>query len=388
MAIIGKAEPRSEGIIERVAELVGCEPAVIDAIIQVETNSDAFDPSKRLIIRPEFHKIKQCPYLDDAQKAKAMRLVQPRLLSYSIDPVRAGSVAWQYVDKLAAEFGEEAAFWMTSFGSPQIMGFNFQMCKYESPSAMVRAFADGEDAQLMAMGAFIISSGLKEACRLRKWKTIARGYNGVAYAVNHYDAKLAFAYEHSSRAKKTDTFVFPEDDVLELGEHGPDVKVLQLRLVELGFFCDADGDFGLETRDAVRAAQFRLGITVDGKVGPNTRKALAAASPKVPNAKPVTAIMTDSPTAQAGAAMTATGAVAGVVAAANEITTTASSVPLPNITDVDVILKSSESGIGLASKILAIGVDKLLIALSVGGLIFGLITIWRRIQAQRERKVG
>lgn len=389
MAIIGKAAPRSEGIIERVAELVGCEPAVIDAILQTETNADAFDPSRRLVIRPEFHKVATCPYLDAGQKKKAAALKPPRLPAYEIDPVHAGSVAWQWVDMMAANFGEEAAYWVTSFGSPQIMGFNFQICKYDSPSAMVRAFADSEDEQLMAMGNFIVARGLKDACRLRNWKAIARAYNGKNYAQNAYDLKLEHAYDRSSERRSTD-FHYPDDDVLEFGERGADVKGLQARLRELGYHVDPDGDFGAETRDAVRAAQYRLALPVDGRVTPSVRKALAAAPTKEPNAKPVMAIIKDSGTAQSAVAMAATGAVSTVVAAANAVVSTPLpvAVPLPGLTDIDVMLKTSETGIGLAAKILSIGVDKLLIALGLGGLIWGVITLYRRIQAQRLRKVG
>jgi hypothetical protein len=390
MAIIGKAAPRSEGIIERVAEVVGCEPAVIDAIIQVETNADAFDPSRRLVIRPEFHKVATCPYLDPDQKKKAASLSTPKLASYELNPVHAGSVAWQWVDKMAAEFGEEAAFWVTSFGSPQIMGFNFQLCKYESPSAMVRAFADSEDEQLLAMGRFIVATGLKEACRMRKWKVLARGYNGANYAVNAYDTKLAFAYEHSSRGKQDAIFHYPDDDVLEFGDKGQEVKDLQNRLCTLGFHLDADGDFGVETRDAVRALQFRLGLPVDGKVGPDTRKLMASAPTKEPNAKPVVAIVKDSGIVQSGIGTAALGSVSAAVAVANAVVTPVAQapLPLPGLSDVDALVKSSESGVSVMSKILAIGVDKLLIALAIGAMLFGGITIYRRIQAQRLRKIG
>lgn len=389
MAIIGKAAPRSDDIIEKVAANVGCEPAVIDAILQTETNADAFDPSRRLIIRPEFHKIATCPYIDPAHKKAALKIPQPKLPAYERDPVHAGSVAWQYVDRLAAECGEEAAFWITSFGSPQIMGFNAPMCGYDSPSAMVRDFADSEDAQLFAMGKFIVAAGLKEACRLRKWKAIARSYNGKDYAKNAYDSKLAFAYEHSGRARDTASFHYPDDEFLEFGERGNDVRALQERLRELGFHVDPDGDFGAETRDAVRAAQFRLGLPVDGKVSLDTRKALAAAPAKEPNTKPIGAIIKDSGTAQAGIAMAATGLASTVVATANSVVPTVPAmVPVTNLTDIDAVIKTSETGIGLASKILAIGVDKLLIAIGLGGIIFGLITLYKRIQAQRLRKVG
>ena len=390
MAIIGKAEPRSEGIIERVAELVGCEPAVIDAIIHVETQADAFDPSKRLIIRPEFHKLPSCPYLDASQKKKAAKVSQPRLVGYANDPVRAGSVAWQYVDKLAAEVGEEPAYWITSFGSPQIMGFNFQMCKYDSPSAMVRAFADSEDEQLMAMGRFIVAAGIKDACRSRKWASIARLYNGVDYAKNAYDSKLSHFYETSEHAKGT-TYIYPDDDVLELGAHSQEVALLQTRLNALGYHLNADGDFGVETRDAVRAAQFRLGLPVDGRVGPETRRLLTAAPAKDPPKTPVLQVVAASSTAKASLAQIGMGAVGAAVAAANAITPAppaAIVVAPPTITDVENVVKLSDQGVNLAQKILSIGVDKILIALGIGAIIFGAIALYRRIDAHYQRKIG
>lgn len=389
MTVIGQAQPRSDGVIAQIAETVGCEPAVIDAIIKVETQADAYDPSKRLIIRPEAHKVAQCPYLDsrDRKRAAKLRLTrQPKLIGYHVDPVRAGSIAWQWVDKVAAEFGEEAAFWVTSFGSPQIMGFNYKMCGYSSPSAMVRDFANSEDAQLKAMGRFLIASGLKDACRQRKWKTIARIYNGPAYARNAYDAKLSDAYEDSLQDKNT-SFIWPEDDVLEMGESGHEVAGLQRKLSALGYPLNADGDFGAETRSAVRSFQFDRGLDVDGKVGPETRAALASAPPKPAPSTPVAKVVAESSTAKASIAQIATGAAAATVATANALVP-AQAPSLPSLTDVDGVLKVSDQGVALASKILAIGVDKLVIALGVGAIIFGGIALYRRIDAHYSRKIG
>lgn len=389
MAIIGKARPRSDEIIHEVANLVGCEPAVIDAVITVEALGEGFDPAGRLIIRPEAHKISQCPYLDAAEirRAKAKGFTtQPKLPGYHIDAGRAGAKAWQWLDKFSAEFGEEAACWITSFGAPQIMGFNHLICKYDTPSQMVRAFADSEDAQFVAMGRFLVANGLKEACRLRKWKQIARTYNGPKYAQNAYDVKLEKAYEASNFPKTPSGIAPVDDDVIEFGDHGPLVSALQKRLRELGYYVDADGDFGTETRHAVRSFQFQQGITVDGKVGPVTRLRLENAPAKPDNCKPVLDIAKESKTVQAGGATLATG-VAGVSLAVAE-KVTAPPVPLPDLTDVDAVIKTSEQGIALASKILALGVSNVVIALGAGALIFGAITVYRRIDAQRKRKVG
>ena len=58
--------------------------------------------------------------------------------------------------------------------------------------------------------------------------------------------------------------------VLEKGDSGPAVKRLQKRLRVR----PADGEFGSYTERAVRRFQRRRGLTADGVVGPQTRKAL------------------------------------------------------------------------------------------------------------------
>ena len=60
--------------------------------------------------------------------------------------------------------------------------------------------------------------------------------------------------------------------LLELGDHGEDVRELQAFLPVL-----ADGDFGATTDAAVRVVQQAHGLAVDGVVGPNTRAALGFA---------------------------------------------------------------------------------------------------------------
>lgn len=64
---------------------------------------------------------------------------------------------------------------------------------------------------------------------------------------------------------------------LQRGSSGPDVQALQQRLSDLGFDPNGtDGNFGPGTEKAVRAFQEAKGLSVDGKVGPNTMAALQA----------------------------------------------------------------------------------------------------------------
>ncbi|WP_414552939.1 peptidoglycan-binding protein [Anabaena sp. CCY 0017] len=63
--------------------------------------------------------------------------------------------------------------------------------------------------------------------------------------------------------------------ILRLGMRNSEVRKLQERLKQLGFLAGAvDGDFGMNTEAAVKAAQQRFGLEADGVVGGATWEAL------------------------------------------------------------------------------------------------------------------
>ncbi|MEE1199498.1 MAG: spore cortex-lytic enzyme [Christensenellales bacterium] len=63
--------------------------------------------------------------------------------------------------------------------------------------------------------------------------------------------------------------------VLEVGSRGEDVVRVQKRLIQFGYMTgSADGRYGEATRDAVNWFQRKNGLTVDGRVGPDTAAAL------------------------------------------------------------------------------------------------------------------
>jgi peptidoglycan hydrolase-like protein with peptidoglycan-binding domain len=62
---------------------------------------------------------------------------------------------------------------------------------------------------------------------------------------------------------------------LEAGSESEQVKTLQKRLKELGYYNGSiDGRYGEETQAAVMAFQLRNNLTVDGKAGPATQRVL------------------------------------------------------------------------------------------------------------------
>ncbi|WP_412094685.1 peptidoglycan-binding domain-containing protein [Bacillus haynesii] len=71
--------------------------------------------------------------------------------------------------------------------------------------------------------------------------------------------------------------------ILKKGSSGSQVKALQKRLIAAGFSLPkygADGSYGNETVQAIKALQKKAGIEVDGIYGPATEKALAAVEAK------------------------------------------------------------------------------------------------------------
>lgn len=65
--------------------------------------------------------------------------------------------------------------------------------------------------------------------------------------------------------------------LLEPGDEGSSVEVLQSRLRSLGYaVTDADGSYGSGTADAIRAFQLVHGLRADGRYGPETRAAMAS----------------------------------------------------------------------------------------------------------------
>ncbi|NHA69830.1 murein L,D-transpeptidase [Phycicoccus sp. CMS6Z-2] len=62
---------------------------------------------------------------------------------------------------------------------------------------------------------------------------------------------------------------------MRYGDSGRDVRALQYRLTDLGFWLShRDSSFGQLTQQAVYAFQKSAGLTPDGVVGPKTRRAL------------------------------------------------------------------------------------------------------------------
>lgn len=80
-------------------------------------------------------------------------------------------------------------------------------------------------------------------------------------------------------AKQASATGAPVSETLKNGSQGTEVRVLQRRLRELGYYSGSvDGDFGSSTEAAVRAFQKANGLKVDGKAGAETMAVMNSAS--------------------------------------------------------------------------------------------------------------
>lgn len=195
----GAARPRTDAGFKKAAELIGCEVAVVDAIVAVEASGSGFFSDGRPKILFERHVFWK--HLPANQRSRAER---EGLAWRSWKPGTYGTHSQQYPRLIAAcNINETAALKACSWGLPQILGENHAAAGYASPQIMVQAFAESEDEQLAAMARFIgRNAAMRKAACSKDWKTFARLYNGPGYAKNKYDTKLAAAYAAARKVRE------------------------------------------------------------------------------------------------------------------------------------------------------------------------------------------
>ncbi len=103
--------------------------------------------------------------------------------------------------------------------------------------------------------------------------TLSKLYSGTVKKSSGTQVKLED--NGSSSGRDTSDIASTGYVTLENGSKGDQVKTLQKRLKELGYFNgSADGSYGEGTQAAVMAFQLRNNLTVDGKAGPATQRVL------------------------------------------------------------------------------------------------------------------
>ena len=290
------------------AEIIGCDPLMLQAVFNVEAPDGGFRGDGRPTILPEEHKIYR--YADPAQRKALKRAGLASTTRWNKRQYkRFHKISrYEYLEKCLG-VAPTAALMGTSWGLGQIMGFNHRKCGYEDVHTFVRDACHSEGRQILQAARFIVATKLDDEFRDKDFEAIERVYNGGGYG-GRYAARMRNAYIGLGGSPVRD-MGSARRGALRLGKSGDAVRRLQLRLRELGYHIDADGDFGKATKRAVIAFQVENNLKPDGVVGAATREALEDAETTGREEKTVaqtTAKSTVSKTALAGG----TGAVAAV----------------------------------------------------------------------------
>jgi hypothetical protein len=138
------------------------------AVFLVESGT-AYDPRTGLvIIRFEPHIFRRkagqrVPYSRGGQQHEWRNLAR----AYDLDP--------------------EAALLSTSYGLPQLMGFNWQVTRHPGVKAMVLAFQDSCEEQVAGFFAFVEKNGLGRYILNADWRNFTRRYNGPGNVAGYSD---------------------------------------------------------------------------------------------------------------------------------------------------------------------------------------------------------
>ncbi|SDR15813.1 N-acetylmuramidase domain-containing protein [Pseudovibrio sp. Tun.PSC04-5.I4] len=284
------AETHTDTLLRREADRLGCEMAVLQAVLDVESKGASYDRDGRLILLPEKHVFYRELPKSKRGRAVALGLAAKRWKKANYKGLgKSGSDArWDRLQAMA-DLDVTAALKSCSYGLAQIMGFNFAQCGYRSAQEFVLGLASSTEAQVKAFLAFLENSGLRDALRAKDFRAIARIYNGKGQ-VDYYAGLLQQAYAKFAALASPASGFLEKDQPRSnaqslatgyprLGSSGYRIEALQKRLAALGYVCPVDGDFGPTTRRAVVSLQVDHSLKPDGVVGPLTETTLEQAVP-------------------------------------------------------------------------------------------------------------
>lgn len=257
-------------IIKRVAETYKLAPAIVGAVIEVESSGDALvsvGNQMLPLIRWEGHYFDKYVSAGLQETARALNLAHP--VAGRIRNPKLQSGRYALLDQ-AVKIDKEAAFRSISMGIGQVMGAHAEKLGFDDPMHMFNYNCQGYEQQVDTMMRYIVGFGLIDELQRYDFKAFARGYNGPKFAKGKYDIKLQEAFRRLSG------FSAPAavPGMLSMGSKGSEVRELQQLLVRAGYSIKVDGDFGPSTKETVMAFQTARQIAVDGIAGPETMKLL------------------------------------------------------------------------------------------------------------------
>ena len=260
---VGTGKKLTATDIKRVAKSLGVEEAALRAVIQIESAGYGFYSSTKAPVML---------YEPHIAYRRTSGTVRSQLVAAKVAYSRWGlrpypkshSARYAQLEK-AIKIAGNKAYEFASYGLPQMMGFNYKICGFDSAKEMFDAFKESEYTQLVAMGEFIRSNGkMHQALIDKNWSAFAYRYNGSGYKKNNYHVKLANAYAKFARNPLKDPL---DDGFLSRGDKGEAVREVQEWLNSLNEEdIDADGHFGAITEQTVKDWELNSNLVVDGKL--------------------------------------------------------------------------------------------------------------------------
>lgn len=178
------------------AGALGVDPAAIKAFAQVESAGSGFNADGSVKILFERHKfynlLAQAHGLPFAQ---AISRQQPDICNPTAGGYGKYSEQHAKLDR-AVKIDRDCGLQSASWGAFQVMGYQWKICGYASIQAFINdAYSDAGQLRIL-VGFLKANPGIVKAMNAKDWKTVARLYNGPAYAQNKYDTKLDSAYRN------------------------------------------------------------------------------------------------------------------------------------------------------------------------------------------------
>lgn len=176
------------------AASLGIETEAIKAVAEVESGGDGFLPTghPKILFEPHvFWSELKKRGIDPTKITGAQDILYP---VWGSKPYGKNSDQPNRLER-AIKINKEAALSSASWGKFQIMGYNFELAGFITVDAFVAAMHIDEDQHLAAFANFIHNKGLGVYLNPFDPEKFALGYNGKGYKKNHYDTKLAAAYQ-------------------------------------------------------------------------------------------------------------------------------------------------------------------------------------------------
>ncbi len=239
----GVARPLdADGLGEAIGRL-DVKSAELWAVLGVETHGCGFLPDRRPLILFERHVFSR-------ETGRRYDTTDPDISSATPGGYRGGAGEYTRLDKALA-LDHDAALHSASWGIGQVMGFNAEIAGFRDVQTMVAAMCQSESEQLAGMAGEIKHNRLDRALRTHDWPAFARGYNGIDYARNSYDTRLAAAYQKYSLGSLPDLVI----------------RSAQIYLTYLGYqLGPADGVMGRFTRAALNSFQAENGLPLQDDI--------------------------------------------------------------------------------------------------------------------------